>query len=88
MNQNSCPYKEKCKLYKNELLFNRNSEEIYKAIYCKNARWKECKRYLAFLEFGKTPDFIMPNSNHSMDFIANKIDEETPKFSKSEHEII
>lgn len=69
-----CPKTVKCPLFNNNLLKRKESEETYKSLYCKTAdRYKECRRFKVSNQFGKYPDFVMPNSTITDNEIIEKM---------------
>ena len=76
-----CPFSNKCKLFNNKL-FDNNSEEIYKAIYCLTKKHKECKRYEVIKITGECSDFIMPNSKYDLKTLIQQQEEEKRLFEK------
>ena len=77
----NCTQSENCPIYNNSLLKNKETEEAYKNIYCRNGedRFTTCKRYLVTEELGRCADFVMPNSFLSVNSIIEKIKEEEEK---------
>ncbi|GEM_PF-1494797 len=71
-----CPKAAFCNLYKDKILQGSPGENVYKFIYCTTYRFKDCRRYQIYRLAGTCPDFIMPNSKHSTDYILKKIEEE------------
>lgn len=68
-----CFKRETCKLFSKNLLKRKQSEEVYKSLYCNTANnWKNCKRYLVSKEIGTCPDFVMPNSSYAVEDIISK----------------
>lgn len=68
-----CFKRETCKLFCKDLLKRKQSEEIYKSLFCNTSNnWKNCKRYLVSKEIGTCPDFVMPNSSYSVEEIISK----------------
>jgi hypothetical protein len=69
-----CPKSAKCPLFRNNLLDMKESEEIYKALYCNSElNYKNCKRYMVSEKSGKCSDFVMPNSSMTVDEIIIKM---------------
>lgn len=68
-----CFKRETCKLFSKNLLKRKQSEEVYKSLYCNTkSNWKNCKRYLVSKEIGTCPDFVMPNSSYTVEDIISK----------------
>ena len=74
-----CPQKASCNLYNDKILPGKPGENVYKLIYCTTYRFKDCRRYQIYCLANTCPDFIMPNSKHSDDYILKKIEEELPQ---------
>ncbi len=73
MTDGFCFKKETCSLFSKNLLRRKQSEEVYKSLYCNTKdNWKQCKRYLVSKKLGSCPDFVMPNSNYSVEEIIEK----------------
>lgn len=51
----------------------------YQAMYCKssNEHWTTCKRYLVHSQLHFCPEFVLPDSEMTVDEIINIFDEET-----------
>lgn len=77
MDQLHCSKIEKCPIFNNQLLKNKDTEEAYKNIYCRNGKEKysTCKRFQVSERIGKCADFVMPNSFLTVDEIIAKINE-------------
>jgi uncharacterized cysteine cluster protein YcgN (CxxCxxCC family) len=75
MNSLICSKVDKCPIYNNKLLRNKETEEAYKNIYCKNGKenFTLCKRYQVSERIGKCADFVMPNSFLSVDELIDRI---------------
>jgi hypothetical protein len=72
----SCPFIESCSLLGDLLFITDTFREVYKKQYCENpSKYKACKRFIVFSETGKqVPDYIMPNSQLSIEEILQKIE--------------
>ena len=75
MNSLICPKVQECPIFNNKLLKNKDTEEAYKNIYCRNGieKYLTCKRYLVVEKIGKCADFVMPNSFLTVEEIIAKI---------------
>ena len=66
-NQKSCPLQGKCLIFQPGILFSENTAENYKKVYCRTARYKECKRFMASQLVSRPVSVsVMPNSKMSM----------------------
>jgi len=69
-----CPIIENCPVYINNTRHNEIVGLTYRSLYCLqvNKKFKMCKRYNAFVKFGKpVPRFVLPNSLVSIDELAD-----------------
>lgn len=74
-----CPKYQKCPIFNNKLLKRKQSEEVYKNLYCKmpgKGGWERCKRYLVAEKMGRVPDWVMPNSTYSVEEIIERMNNE------------
>jgi len=71
-----CPIIELCTFFNNSFLTSDIVSRIYRNKYCSEfPKFKECKRYIVYLETGKqVPEYIMPNSQLSIDEIFWKME--------------
>lgn len=76
MKNEICPISENCILFNKPYLLSDIFGNTYKKMYCLNSSYKnECKRYKAYLKTGvQAPEYIMPNSQLSVDDIILKIE--------------
>jgi hypothetical protein len=76
MKNEICPIIEECIFFNNSFLTSDFVGRTYKKMFCLiSTQHKECKRYSVFLETGKqAPEYIMPNSQLSIDEISWKIE--------------
>jgi len=72
-----CPKVEKCPLFNGSLLKRPQSEETYKNLYCKagKTQYEKCKRFICSNTYGKTPDFVLPNSTLTIKEIGERMKE-------------
>ncbi|MCF8368176.1 MAG: hypothetical protein K9G76_03980 [Bacteroidales bacterium] len=80
MEEPYCPNIRTCKLV-NEEGFTGDEIQRKKYIeqYCftENPKWFECKRYMTKSELNFCPDFVLPDTELSIDEIMDKFDNET-----------
>jgi len=78
MSENSCPNYKTCRLI-NSAGFNTGklTKEQYIPVYCINGKqkWESCKRFQTKEILGFCPDFVLPDTNLTMDEIIDKFDE-------------
>lgn len=72
---NYCPKYQKCPLFNDQLLQRQSSADAYKNLFCRAGRdkWSECRLYQVSQELGKCPNFVMPNSNATIEEIKEKM---------------
>lgn len=77
MQHKVCPMIEECKFFNQTFPESDTMVRTYKKKYCSNPdKHNECKRYIVFLETGKqVPEYIMPNSQLSIEEICGKIED-------------
>ncbi len=69
-----CPILEDCPVYLNNVCHNEMVGVTYRSLYCLqgNKKYKQCKRYQAYLKLGKEASRkVMPNSHLSLEEIAS-----------------
>lgn len=76
MENEICPILENCILFNKPYLLSDFFGVTYKRMFCmKPSHNNECKRYKAYLEAGiQVPEYIMPNSQLSVEEIILKIE--------------
>lgn len=76
MENEICPIIEKCLFFNNSFLISDFVGGTYKKKFCLiKSKYEECKRFVVFQETGKqAPEYIMPNSQFSIDEISWKIE--------------
>ena len=69
-----CPVYEKCPIFSGVLKGKNFTTSSYKKQYCEaglDAR-NNCKRWLCRNKFGKAPDYLLPNSDKTLDEIGKE----------------
>lgn len=75
-NSEICPKVEKCPIFQKGVLSNEKTGDTYKSLYCTNARYKTCKRFLASKICQKPiPVQVLPNAIISPEEIAKRIND-------------
>jgi hypothetical protein len=80
MSEPDCPNIAGCKLVNDPgLLIEGNNREIYIESYCRGSKpgYTECRRYRIKKEIFFCPDFIMPDSELTLDEILDRIEKES-----------
>jgi hypothetical protein len=80
MHQNICPNYTSCQIItKPELLKDSDQKQYYISTFCKerNGAWLKCRRYQTKAQLNFCPDFVLPDSNLSIDEILDKFDEQS-----------
>lgn len=76
MENEICPILEDCLLFNDPYLLSDFFGITYKRMYClKTSHYNQCKRHKAYIKTGfQAPEYIMPNSQLSIDDIILKIE--------------
>jgi hypothetical protein len=78
MDQNFCPNYKGCQIIVNDLFVtDQNKKQYYLQTYCEagNDSWKACMRFKTKLALNFCPEYILPDSNFTIDEILDKFEE-------------
>ncbi len=79
MSENICPNINSCRMVStSEVVPEGKEKEAYLDTWCKNdqEKWRDCKRFSTKASLGFCPDFVVPDTELSVDEIVDKFDEE------------
>jgi len=80
MSDNICPNINSCRMVSTDLVVpDEKIKESYLEIWCRDEqeKWRECKRFSTKAALSFCPDFVVPDTELSVDQIIDKFEEET-----------
>ncbi|MEE4256427.1 MAG: hypothetical protein V2I47_05275 [Bacteroidales bacterium] len=79
MSEEICPNINSCRMVSTAVVVPDEEEKnAYIKTWCKNTegKWEECKRFITKASLGFCPDFVMPDTDLSIDEIIDKFEED------------
>lgn len=79
MSENICPNINSCRMVSTiEVVPEGKEKKAYLDTWCRNdlEKWRDCKRFNTKASLGFCPDFVVPDTELSIDEIVDKFDEE------------
>jgi len=79
MEYSQCPNRQNCQVFTVEgFVSSTEIKEFYAGIFCDAGEkgWTQCRRYLTKKELNLCPDFVMPDSELTIDEIIDRLEKE------------